>query len=107
MPRLAALFLSSAVISQFALAANQDGPAEAAWPGPERVIIAEKLPFELPNGQMLVLFDHKVGSRRVRYEIDGVEHKPPVGVTLALPGPDHVVLVTCTRGKLLKEDYGQ
>ena len=83
-------------------------PADASWPPPpELVLIAEKVPFELPNGQILMLFDHKVGRNRIRYEVDGTEYKPVVGTTVAFPGPDYVVLVTCTRWKLLKKYYGR
>ncbi|HVP11400.1 MAG TPA: hypothetical protein VMV94_09475 [Phycisphaerae bacterium] len=87
---------------------NQDAPATDAngLPPPQRFIIAEKAPFRLPNGQTLVLFDHKVGHDQVRYKVDGIEYKPHVGETVAFHGANYLVLVTCTRWKLLKKDYG-
>ena len=124
MPRLAALVLFAAVTGQAAAGAtnldgqgiqdpaetvNQGGPpADASWlPPPELVVIAEKTPVELPNGQMLTLFDHKVGHNRIRYEVDGIEYKPSVGTTVALPGPSFAVLVTCTQWRLPKKHFGR
>jgi len=123
MPRLAALVLCAALIGPAAPATvNPDDqntqdpsvtvrdipPVEAEWPAPaERILIAEKVPLELPNAQTLVLLDHKSGDHRVRYKVDGIEYKPRVGTTVALPGRDFVVLVTCTRSKLPKKHYGR
>lgn len=124
MPHLAALVLFAAVIGHNAAGAttsNDQGtqnpwgnvnddvpPADArSLPPSELVIVAEKVPFELPNGQILVLLDHKVGRNRIRYEVDGTEYKPGVGTTVAFPGPNYAVLVTCTQWKLLKKHYGR
>lgn len=123
MPRLAALVLFTVVIRPATFGtidpddqSAQDPsvtvrdipPAEAEWPAPpERILIAEKVPLELPNGQTLVLLDHKSGDHRVRYKVDGIEYKPRVGTTVALPGRDFVVLVTCTRSRLPKKLSGR
>ena len=123
MPSFASLMLFAAAIGQFApgagnlntqgpqtppVAVNQDTPpANASWLPPELVIVAEKVPYELPDGQSLMLLDHKVGHDRIRYAVGGVEYKPRVGEPVALRGPDYVILVTCTRWKLLKKDYGR
>lgn len=123
MPRLAALaFLAALIVPAAHGTINPDEqgtqapsvtvrdlpPAETDWPvPPERILLAEKVPLDLPNGQTLVLLDHKSGDHRVRYKVDGIEYKPRVGTTVALPGRDFVVLVTCTRWKLPKKHYGR
>jgi tetratricopeptide (TPR) repeat protein len=89
------------------MASRGMSPLETDLPVPLLVRVAEKVPFELPNGQILILFDHKVGHDKIRYEVDGIEYKPHVGATVAFPGPDYMVLVTCTRWKLLKKYYGR
>lgn len=88
---------------------NHDAPAaDESWLlPPELVLIAEKVPCELPNGQILILKDHKVDHNQIRYEVDGMEFKPAVGETLAFPGPGFDVYVTCSRWKLLKKQYGE
>jgi len=48
------------------------------------------------------LHDHKVGhDQSVR--VDGIEYKPPWARPGAFPWPTYLVLVTCTRWKLLKK----